>query len=1240
MKHFTNLRWLIMSFLLAVGVSAWGASATYQHIFTTKPSIGNNTLSTINWTVSGNNIGNYNSANYCGVQFGTKSNNGSIVLTSADAWGGQTSTSYTGYTNVTEVRVWMNAGTDTPSATVTIGGVAATSDGTVVQKNSSAHSYADATCVTYTPASNGNTGVIVINASTSSKAGYLCAIEIDCEEPGGNTPTLTDPEFAFSPATATWTSGSTFTAPTLSYVNGYDGTVQYSSSNTSVATVNSSGTVTPHATGTAEIRAYADATSTYEAVTEGDVYYTLTVVGPSAPTITPADGTTFSGPQSVTITGTNGNTIYYTTDGTDPTTSSTQYNAPFTVSGNVTVKAIQVDSNGLASNVASASYTDSSVQSTEITAQWVASAQGYTSGEQVGTSPSAIDSNVSVSFTQNGTNGSKYYSTGAAVRVYSGNSFTVAGGTGVTIKSITITFASGEGTNTITVDSGTYSNGTWTGTASSVTFSVGGTSGHRRIASIDVTYETEGGSSLLAANLKFSNAVSYNMTMEVGDVNSANFTKDTDATVTFTFSPTGVATYDSSTGNVTAVAEGTTTLTAYAAATSTYDEGTATLNITVNKKPHGLEYEPNSYSITVGDAFTTPTLTNPNNLTVTYSGNNDDLATVNSSTGALTFVSGATGTITVTATTEGNSTYAAGTATYTLRVLPQASGSDTYTKVTSASDLEVGAEYLIVYETDEVALAAISDTNTKYGTRESVTISSETITITNEPVAVLTLGLGNNDENWSFKSSLDDKYLYWGSGNSLNSNANLSDNTSWTLSFDNGDLVMTNLVQDSGSDRILRYNNNSGQERFACYKGTQQPIQLYKKASSSPRIRFESATAEVNIGETYTQTATPSNVEGLSYTITYSSGNGCASVNSSTGEVEGVYAGTAVITATMTIGQDTYTTTYTITVVDPNRPGTENNPYTVAEAIYALDNNGEVTGVYATGIVSEIVQAYNSQYDNITYKISTDGLTTSAQLESYHGKGREGNDPISAEDIKVGDAVIIHGTLQKYGNDTYEFSQGNVLVDKKSPLSVTVGTTTYATLYNGTSPMVVPTGMTAYTMHVKDVNGYKDVERGLTLTPGTKIAAGTAVILQAAQNEYSFSQSFETVEVNDANNVLMGSDEATTFNDPAYEYFVLGKLGDIVGFYHQKGTGGTSVNNGAHKCFLRIPAGESILNDTGSEAAMRGGFSLEAIIATTINRYEVEQSKTDGAIYNLAGQRVEQPTKGIYIVNGKKVLFK
>ena len=73
--------------------------------------------------------------------------------------------------------------------------------------------------------------------------------------------------------------------------------------------------------------------------------------------ISPAAGS-YIGSRSVTITcETAGATIYYTTDGSDPTTASTKYTGAFTVSANTTVKAIAVKKDTVNSDVASAKYT-------------------------------------------------------------------------------------------------------------------------------------------------------------------------------------------------------------------------------------------------------------------------------------------------------------------------------------------------------------------------------------------------------------------------------------------------------------------------------------------------------------------------------------------------------------------------------------------------------------------------------------------------------------------------------------------------------------------------------------------------------------------------------------------------------------------------------------------------------------------------------------------------------------------
>lgn len=64
----------------------------------------------------------------------------------------------------------------------------------------------------------------------------------------------------------------------------------------------------------------------------------------------------FTDNTEITITAASGASIYYTTDNTDPTTSSTQYNAPFTISETTTVKAIAVETGKDPSAVATATF--------------------------------------------------------------------------------------------------------------------------------------------------------------------------------------------------------------------------------------------------------------------------------------------------------------------------------------------------------------------------------------------------------------------------------------------------------------------------------------------------------------------------------------------------------------------------------------------------------------------------------------------------------------------------------------------------------------------------------------------------------------------------------------------------------------------------------------------------------------------------------------------------------------------
>ncbi len=123
----------------------------------------------------------------------------------------------------------------------------------------------------------------------------------------------------------------------------------------------------------------------------------------------------------------------------------------------------------------------------EVTLDFTAEAQGYTNGQAV---ESLSVDDVTASFAKgSSSNAPKYYSTGDALRCYGGN--TIALTSEKTITKAVFTFASGEGSNEITADKGTFETDTWTGSENAVTFTIGGSTGHRRIQKIVVTLSGE-----------------------------------------------------------------------------------------------------------------------------------------------------------------------------------------------------------------------------------------------------------------------------------------------------------------------------------------------------------------------------------------------------------------------------------------------------------------------------------------------------------------------------------------------------------------------------------------------------------------------------------------------------------------------------------------------------------------------------------------------------------------------------
>jgi hypothetical protein len=267
------------------------------------------------------------------------------------------------------------------------------------------------------------------------------------------TPAAATP--VFSPAAGT------YTAPVaVSIGDTTSGATIYYTTNGSTPTTSSTkytGPVTVSATETLEAMAVA---SNYSNSAVASSAYTMQMTA-ATPVFSPAAGT-YTAPVSVSISdATSGTTIYYTTNGSTPTTSSTKYSGAIAVSATETLKAIAVVSGDTGSAVASAAYT---IQKTAATPVFSQATGTYTA--PVSVSISDATSGAAIYYTTNGstptTSSTKYSGAIAvsatetlkAIAVVSGDTNSAVASAAYTIS---IPVAVPAATPAITPGSGTYS---------------------------------------------------------------------------------------------------------------------------------------------------------------------------------------------------------------------------------------------------------------------------------------------------------------------------------------------------------------------------------------------------------------------------------------------------------------------------------------------------------------------------------------------------------------------------------------------------------------------------------------------------------------------------------------------------------------------------------------------------------------------------------------------------------------
>ena len=218
--------------------------------------------------------------------------------------------------------------------------------------------------------------------------------------------------------------------------------------------------------------------------------------------------------------------------------------------------------------------------------------------------------------------------------------------------------------------------------------------------------------------------------------------------------------------------------------------------------------------------------------------------------------------------------------------------------------------------------------------------------------------------------------------------------------------------------------------------------------------------------------------------------------------------------------------------------------------------------------------------------------------------------------------TVTHTSGNKNGNAritaiTVTYTSGNgTTYYTSSPVTtspVAISSAKYATYCGVRSLDFSTTGITAYTA--------TDGKTKVTLNEITsgKVPANTPVVLYKAGADGTAIN----VPVTASADAVEGTNDlhVSTGTDVDYMYVLANKSG-VVGFYPWGGT-----NLSAGKIYLQGKASYGARSFIGFDD-VTAVKSMEALPAI------------EGAYYNLNGQQVAQPAKGLYIVNGKKIVIK
>ena len=298
----------------------------------------------------------------------------------------------------------------------------------------------------------------------------------------------------------------------------------------------------------------------------------------------------------------------------------------------------------------------------------------------------------------------------------------------------------------------------------------------------------------------------------------------------------------------------------------------------------------------------------------------------------------------------------------------------------------------------------------------------------------------------------------------------------------------------------------------------------------------------------------------------------------------------------------------------------------------------EVVSVPAAQVVT--VAELNADYDKyesmyvtvqnaiVSSALSSRNATISQDSEEYAVYDK--NNGLEGTALSTTNAIAnVVGFPGKF-NTTLQLNVFNDIDVEETGYNLAVSAAGYATYFNSTEAFTMPTGATGYVWY--------DGKIEFAYDSAADVPANEPLVIKAAAGNYPlwFTSSTKVTWKSDGMNALEGTDVATDItNDDAYYFYGLSLNASSdpasVGFYWMNATG-AAFTNGAHKAYLKLdkntPAGSQAVN----------GFPFNG---TTTGIEQIEAgADAKNAIYDLSGRRVNKAAKGIYILNGKKVLVK